>query len=100
MIRSCVRTGSDRDKKILIWNFMEELLNKYDKASRSGGSTLFKIRDFETTKLPIFNMDEPFIFEALKEYERCRGFIRIHDGFVALTSKGVSHAKEDRKDWD
>ena len=38
-------------------------------------------------------------FEALKR-KRSRGFIRIHDGFVALTSKGVSHAKEDRKDWD
>jgi hypothetical protein len=103
MIGSSVRTRSGRDKKILLWNFMEELLNKYDKydkASRRGGSTLFKIRDFETTKLPIFNMDEPFIFEALKEYERSRGFIRIHDGFVALTSKGLSQAKEDRKDWD
>ena len=79
---------------------MEELLNKYDKAPRRGGSTLFEIRDLESIKLPIFNMDEPFIFETLKEYERSRGFIRIHDGFVALTSKGVSHAKEGRKDWD
>jgi hypothetical protein len=100
MIASSVRTRSGRDKKILLWNFMEELLNKYDKACRKGGSTVFKIRDFESIRLPIFNMDEPFIFEALMEYERCRGFMRIHDGFVALTSKGLSHAKEGRKDWD
>lgn len=100
MIAASVRIRSVRNKKLLIWNFMEELLKKYDKASRRGGSTVFKIRDFESIKLPIFSMDEPFIFETLKEYERSRGFIRIHDGFVALTSKGVSQAKEGRKDWD
>jgi hypothetical protein len=100
MIAASVRIRSFRNKKLLIWNFMEELLKKYNKTSRRGGSTVFKIRDFESTKLPIFSMDEPFIFETLKEYERSRGFIRIHDGFVALTSKGVSQAKEGKKDWD
>ena len=100
MIVASVRDRSVRNKKFLIWNFLEELLKKYDKACRKGGSTVFKIRDFESTKLPIFSMDEPFIFETLKEYERSRGFIRIHDAFVALTSKGVSQAKEGRKDWD
>jgi hypothetical protein len=100
MIAAPVRIRSVRDKKLLIWNFMEELLKKYDKASRSGGSTIFKIRDFESIKLPIFSMDEPFMFETIKEYERSRGFVRIHDGFVALTSKGVSQAKEGRKEWD
>ena len=97
---SCVRDRSDRDRKFLIWNFMGELLNKYDKACRENSSTLFKIGDFESTRLPIFRMDEPFIFITLKEYAECVGFIRIHDGFVALTSKGISSAKEDQKDWD
>lgn len=100
MIARSVRIRPVRNKRILLWNFMEELLKKYDKACRNGGSTVFKIRDFESIRLPIFNMDEPFIFETLMEYERSRGFIRIHDGFVALTSKGVSQAKEGRKDWD
>jgi hypothetical protein len=100
MIVASVRDRSVRNKRLLLWNFMEELLKKYDKASRNGGSTVFKIRDFESIRLPIFSMDEPFIFETLMEYERLRGFIRIHDGFVALTSKGLSQAKEGRKDWD
>lgn len=100
MIVASVRDRSVRNKKILIWNFLEELVKKYDKACSNGGSTVFKIGDFESIRLPIFSMDEPLIFETLTEYERSSGFIRIHDGFVALTSKGVSQAKEGRKDWD
>ena len=100
MIVSSLGTRSVRDKKFLLWNFMDELLDNYENACRKSGSTIFKIGDFKSTKLPIFNMDERFIFEILKEYERSRGFIRIQDGFVTLTSKGMSHAKEGRKDWD
>lgn len=97
---SYVRARSDRDRKLLIWNFMEELLNKYDKACRNDTSTLFKIGDFESARLPIFSTDEPFIVKTLREYAGRTGFIRIHDSFVVLTSKGISRAKEDRKDWD
>lgn len=79
---------------------MGELVNKYDKACREGYSTVFQIDDFESTKLAIFSMNEPFIFKTLNEYAGRTGFIRIHDGFVVLTSKGKSRAKEDRKDWD
>ena len=100
MIMSFLRTRSVRDKKLLIWNFMEELLDNYDNACRKGGSTIFKIGDFESTRLPIFNKDEPFIFETLKEYERSSRFIKIHDGFVTLTSKGMSQAKKGLKDWN
>jgi hypothetical protein len=97
---SFVRTRSVRDKKFLIWNFMEELLDNYDNACRKGGSTIFEIADFKSTRLPILNMDETFIFETLKEYERSSALIKIQDGFVTLTSKGMSQAKKGRKDWN
>jgi hypothetical protein len=45
-------------------------------------------------------MDETFIFETLKEYERSSALIKIQDGFVTLTSKGMSQAKKGRKDWN
>ncbi|MGB5091072.1 MAG: CBS domain-containing protein [Nitrososphaeraceae archaeon] len=99
-LHAIARASSVRNKKFLIWNFMKELFDMYDQACRRGSPTVFKIRDFKSTTLPIFTLGERFIFETLKEYEKAKGFIRIHDGFVALTSKGVSQAKEGRKDWD
>lgn len=94
------RTTLNRDKKFLIWNFMEELLNKYHEASRKKASTVFAIRDFESTKLPILALDDEFILETLREYERKKAFIQLHNSIVTLTKKGLIHAQKIRHDWD
>jgi CBS domain-containing protein len=94
------RASSVRDKKFLIWNFMKELFDRYDRARRKGSPTVFKIRDFKSTKLPIFLLGESDVFETLREYEKASGYISIRDDTVVPTSKGLLKARESRKDWD
>ena len=77
-----------------------ELLSKYHTALRKTVSTAFAIRDFESTKLPIFALDDQFILETLREYEHKKGFIELHDDTVTLTNKGLIHAQKIRHDWD
>jgi hypothetical protein len=100
MTVSCIRAGSVRDKKFFIWNFMEELCDMYDTASKKRSPKVFKIRDFKSTRLPIFTLGEPFISQTLKEYEQNKGFIRIQGDSVTATSKALLMAKEARHDWD
>jgi signal-transduction protein with cAMP-binding, CBS, and nucleotidyltransferase domain len=94
------RASSVRNKKFLIWNFMNELFDMYDQARRRGSPTVFKIRDFKSIRLPIFTLGERFIFETLKAYEKAKGFIKIRGDSVTPTSKGLLNARETRKDWD
>jgi hypothetical protein len=61
---------------------------------------VFKIQDFKSTGLPIFTQGKPYIFQTLKEYEQEKGFIKIQDDIVTVTSKGLLKAKESRHDWD
>ena len=79
---------------------MKELFDKYDQARRKGSPTVFKIRDFKTTKLPIFLLAERDVFETLREYEKARGYISIRDDTVTPTSKGLLKARETHEDWD
>jgi hypothetical protein len=65
MVQLNPRASSVRDKKFLIWNFMKELFDMYDQACRRGSPTVFKLRDFKSTRLPIFTPGEPFIIETL-----------------------------------
>jgi signal-transduction protein with cAMP-binding, CBS, and nucleotidyltransferase domain len=97
-LHAIVRASSVRNKKFLIWNFMNELSDMYDQACRTGSPTVFKIRDFKSTRLPVFTLG--FVFQTLKEYEKAKGFIRIRGDTVTPTSKGLLKARETRKDWD
>lgn len=91
----------NRDKKFLIWNFMEELLDKYHEASRKNSSTVFAIRDFKSTTLPVFTLGDQFILGTLREYEHKKGFIRIDDDeTVTFTIKGLLQTQKIRHDWD
>jgi hypothetical protein len=99
-LHAIARASLVRNKKFLIWNFMEELCDMYDKARRRGSPTVFKIRDFKSTRLPIFTLGEPFISQTLKEYEQDKGFIRIQGDTVTVTSKGLIKAKEAPHDWE
>ena len=100
MIESCIRARSVRDKKFLIWNFMEELCSMYDTASKNRSPTVFKIGDFKSTRLPIFTLGEPFIFQTLKEYEQDKGFLRIQGDTVTAKSEALLLAKKASHDWD
>lgn len=91
---------SVRNKKFLISNFMNELLDKYDGAIRTGSLTVFNLNDFQSIRLPIFHNDRRFVLETLDEYQRSMEFITIQNGTVSLTSKGIIWAKGPKKDWD
>jgi CBS domain-containing protein len=99
-LHAIVRGSLVRNTKFFIWNFMEELCDMYEEAHSKGLTTLFKIRDFKSTELPIFTQVKPNIFQTLKEYEQDKGFIRIEGDTVTVTSKGLLKAKESRHDWD
>jgi len=79
---------------------MEELCDKYKESRSKNLTTVFKIKDFKSTELPIFTQSKPFIFQTLKEYERDKGFVRIENDTVTITSKGLLKAEESRHDWD
>lgn len=94
------RGNLPRNKKFLVWNFMEELCDKYEEAHSKGLKAVFKIADFKSIKLPIFIQGDSYIFQTLKEYELDKGLIRIEGDTVTVTSKGLLKAKELRHDWD
>jgi hypothetical protein len=100
MKQTCATATINRDKKFLIWNFMEELLQKHDRAFRINASTVFAIRDFESIRLPIFQLGYQFITETLYEYQDRKGHIQINDGNVALTREGLNGAENDIHNWD
>ena len=79
---------------------MDELCDKYKEVRSKHVPTVFKIQDFKSFNLPIFSQDKSFIFEILKEYERAKGFIKINDGNVAATTKGLLRLKLAQHDWD
>ena len=69
-LHAITRDDLVRDKKILIWNFMNELCHIYDQAFKKSSPTVFKIRDLKSTRLPLFMLDERFIFDTLTEYKK------------------------------
>jgi len=99
-LHAIIRGSLVRNKKFFIWNFMEELCDRYKEARSKGLPTVFKIQDFKSTELPIFTQGKPHISQILQEYEQNKRFIRIEDDTVTITSKGLLEAKESRHDWD
>lgn len=89
-----------RNKKFLIWNFMEELCDKYEEARSKDLPTVFKLQDFKSINLPIFSQNKNFIFDILKEYERAKGFIKINRDNVVATTKGLVRINLAQHDWD
>ncbi|HSA73207.1 MAG TPA: hypothetical protein VLD84_04555 [Nitrososphaeraceae archaeon] len=75
-------------------------MDKYYNACRAGTSTVFRIGDFQSTRLPIFNRDEAFLIKTLMGYQQLKGFIKIQDDKVTLTIKGLTQTQQDKEDWD
>jgi hypothetical protein len=80
---------------------MEELLRKYNEAPRKKASIIFELQEFESVRLPIFILQDQFMLETLRQYERRKKFFEIHDDtVVTLTNKGLVHAQKVPHDWD
>jgi hypothetical protein len=97
-----------RDKKMIIWNFMEELWRKHQEATSDGRQPTFHINEFKYIDLferylPTLGIEEPkadaIVLDTLLEYER-RGYYRIENNLVSLTEKGLTICNKPVHDWD
>ena len=101
-------TTSDRDKKITIWNFMEELWENYQNAIENKLDTQFKFMDFYNVGLltqylkeeGVESSPDKVVVDTLKEYAKKTGYIDINDNTVRLTKKGLDECQKPKHDWD
>jgi 5-methylcytosine-specific restriction endonuclease McrBC regulatory subunit McrC len=101
-------TVSDRDKKIIIWNFMEELWENHQNAVKNKLDTRFKFMDFYNVgllsqylkKTGVEGLPEKLVTDTLKVYENETGNIEIKDNRVKLTKKGLIECQKPKHEWD
>ena len=101
-------TVSNRDKKLIIWNFMEELWENYQDAVENKLDTQFKFMDFHNVGLLTRYLKEEgvetspnmVVVDTLKEYAKKTGYIDIKDNTVRLTKKGLDECQKSKNDWD
>ena len=101
-------TVQARDKKIIVWNFMEELCRKYNEAINDGRQPTFHLADFESINLHgkyitrvgnITSNADIIILDALLEYEE-RGYYKIENDIINLTESGAAEYHKPVHDWD
>jgi len=101
-------TVSERDKKIIIWNFMEELCENHQNAVKNKLDTEFKFMNFHNIallsrylkKTGIEGLPEKIVADILKEYGNETGNIEIKDNRVKLTKKGLIECQKPKHEWD
>ena len=101
-------TVSNRDKKLIIWNFMEELWENYQNAIENKLDTQFKFMDFYNVGLLTRYLEEEgfeaspdkVVVDTLKEYAKKTGYIDIEDNKVRLTRKGLDECQKPKHGWD
>lgn len=99
---------SNRDKKMIVGNFMEELCKKYQNAALNRLQTKFYLKDFYYMDvfekyLPEVGITESnadnLIRDTLQQYEK-RGYYKIEGDSVTLTEKGLDKCRDVKHDWD
>jgi hypothetical protein len=101
-------TVSDRDKKIIIWNFMKELRENHQNALENKLNTEFKFMDFYNVgllsqylkKTGVEGLPEKIVADTLKEYGNETGNIEIKDNMVKLTKKGLIECQKPKHEWN
>lgn len=97
---------SNRDKQVIIWNFMEELWRK--EATNDGRQPTFHLKEFKCIDLferylPRLSIKESkadsIVLDTLFEYEQ-RGYYRIENDIITLTDSGLAECREPVHDWD
>jgi hypothetical protein len=102
-------TISNRDKNMIIWNFMEEFCDKDQNASENNLPRDFKLKDF-------YNMDllskyllrigvsvdrsasDSLVLDTQK-YTDTKHLIEIEGDWVSLTKKGVVECQKSSCEW-
>lgn len=102
-------TIANRDKKMIIWNFMEELWKYYQNAIMNGLPTKFHFKDFnfiETLDEYLCNVgvresvSDIVIWEILNDYASDKGYFQMDKDSVMLTKKGLRECQKPLHDWD
>ena len=101
-------TAPNRDKKLIIWNFMEELWENHQNAIENKLDTEFKIMDFYNVGLlsqylketGVDGLPDKIVADTLKVYENETGNIEIKDNMVKLTKKGLIECQKPKHEWD
>jgi hypothetical protein len=96
-----------RDKKLIIWNFMEELWENHQNAVENKLDTEFKFMDFHNVGLlsqylketGVDGLPDKIVVDTLKEYANETGYIKIKGNMVELTKKGLIECQKPRHDW-
>lgn len=101
-------TAPNRDKKLIIWNFMEELWENHQNAIENKLDTEFKIMDFYNVGLlsqylketGVDGLPDKIVVDTLKVYENETGNIEIKDNMVMLTKKGLIECEKPKHEWN
>lgn len=104
-------TITNRDKKMMIWNFMEELCDKYQNARENNLPTGFILKEFYSMNL--FSKfllrlgvcvdraaSDSSVFDTLRKYRDSKHLIEIEGDWVTLTEKGLIECQNSSRDWD
>ena len=102
---------TDRDKKMMISNFMEELCDKHQIAKKNNLPHEFNLKDFYN--IGLFNKYLSriglrtssvgiaiLVLDTLSEYAKKKGFLEIEGNIVRLTRKGLIETSKLFRDWD
>jgi hypothetical protein len=96
-----------RDKKMIIWNFMEELWRKHQDSINDGRQPTFHLNEFR-----YFGAFEKYLhgvgiresktesifIDTLVEYGRT-GYYSIENNIVSLTKRGIVECRKPVHDW-
>jgi predicted methyltransferase len=90
----------EKQKMIIVWNFMEELLENYQNAIENSITKVFHFKDFFSFGLLSDGFTEDDKIAIIKEYAKEKGYIKIKGDTVTLTNKGKHEARKSKHDWD
>ena len=85
----------NRDKKLIIWNFMEELWENHQKAEENKLATEFKFMDFRNvgllsqylTETGVDGSPDKIVVDTLKAYANETGYIKWRATWLSLLKK-------------
>ena len=95
---------SNREKKLLIWTFMEELWENHQNAVKYKLDSDFRFMYFYNVGLLVQYLAEngvadKIVLDILKEYANETGYIKIKGNTVKLTRTGLDECQKPKHDW-
>ena len=98
---------SNRDKNMIISNFMEELCDKHQNANKDNLSNLKDLYSIGLFNKYLSSIGlrassvgiAILVLDTLREYAK-KGFLEIEGEIVRLTKKGLLETQKSNRDWD